>query len=312
MRSTENYAELQGKCGEVQDNSESDRQLFLERLQTLFDKSFADLRSFAERESRPFEEVRDQVAKWYCQDLFSPIEVPQGSLAERVSSVLRSTSRTLESLEELTGLQSFFLVVNPSDSADEGFLGGTVSGREFWRCHRGCGAAGAKLFQEQCMKAKDAKKSGLRALSNVPLVNAPARKKGPASSLKSEVYASVRDAIRAASGIRNAEMKWTDHSKLEVAYDIRIVGWPSSVPLQNPSHLSVSQNKQVLEALRAGSMSFERIIGPPATGNHPSSSGSRADDDGSEATTEEAMDISWAYQDPDEPNPQVSVHLPNV
>lgn len=40
---------------EVEDTS--NLQLYLERLQTLFDKSLVDLQSFAERESRPFQEV---------------------------------------------------------------------------------------------------------------------------------------------------------------------------------------------------------------------------------------------------------------
>ncbi|KAH9838478.1 uncharacterized protein C8Q71DRAFT_751459 [Rhodofomes roseus] len=288
--------DLKGKGRQMQDDSG----LFLERLQTLFDKTLADLRSFAERESRPFEEIRDQVAKWFCKDLFSPATQPQGSLAERVSSILMATSQTLESLEDIAGLQSFFLVVNPSDPSDEGFLGGTVMGREFWRCHRGCGAAGAKLFQEQCMKAKEAK-SGELALPDIPLVNAPPKKKGPASSLKSEVYSRVRDAIRAASGVRNAEMKWTDHSKLDV-YGIRVVGWPPSVPPQNPSTLSVAQNKEVLEALRKGRMYFERMAVPQ---DLPETSGSVQT--AFKATPEDAMDISWAYRDPDEPAAKVSV-----
>ena len=116
--------------------------------------------------------------------------------AQLVSSILRATSRILETLEELAGLQSFFLVVNPSDPSDEGFLGGTLLGREFWRCHRGCGTTGAKLFQEQCMKAREAKMSGEPALPDAPLVSAPPKKKGPAGSLKTEVYAAVRDAVR--------------------------------------------------------------------------------------------------------------------
>lgn len=113
-----------------------------------------------------------------------------------MSSILRATSRILETLEELAGLQSFFLVVNPSDPSDEGFLGGTLLGREFWRCHRGCGTTGAKLFQEQCMKAREAKMSGEPTLPDAPLVSAPPKKKGPAGSLKTEVYAAVRDAVR--------------------------------------------------------------------------------------------------------------------
>lgn len=53
-------------------------------------------------------------------------------------------------------------------------------------------------------------------------------------------------------------MKWTNHSKLEV-YGIRLEGWPSSVPMQNPSSLSVAQNLEVLDALRSGKMRFISI-----------------------------------------------------
>lgn len=102
-------------------------------------------------------------------------------------------------------------------------------------------------------------------------------------------------------------MKWTDHSKLEAAYGIRVVGWPPSVPLQNPSGLSVAQNRQVLEALRSGTMRFERIT--QLSSCHPGTSSSETTKDGSGAAADENMDISWAYQDPDEPVEPVSVHV---
>lgn len=99
-------------------------------------------------------------------------------------------------------------------------------------------------------------------------------------------------------------MKWTDHSKLEAAYMIRVIGWPSSVPLQNPSSLSVAQNKQVLEDLRNGSMRFERTA--QTSRSHTGTSSSR---EASGAAVDESMDISWAYRDPDEPPEPVSAHL---
>ena len=54
------------------------------------------------------------------------------------------------------------------------------------------------MFQEQCMKANEAKKPGEPTVPvpDAPLVSVPQKKKGPASSLKSEVYAAVRDAVR--------------------------------------------------------------------------------------------------------------------
>ena len=48
------------------------------------------------------------------------------------------------------------------------------------------------------MKANEAKKPGEPTVPvpDAPLVSVPQKKKGPASSLKSEVYAAVRDAVR--------------------------------------------------------------------------------------------------------------------
>lgn len=115
----------------------------------------------------------------------------------------------------------------------------------------------------------------------VQMLNMKTQKKGPANTLKMGIYADVRNALRSVnfhsltlprtiwltlikpkrrttSGIRNAEMKWTDHSKLST-YGVRLVGWPDSVPMRNPSTLSVAQNTLVRQALDAGTMYFERM-----------------------------------------------------
>ena len=99
-------------------------------------------------------------------------------------------------------------------------------------------------------------------------------------------------------------MKWTDHSKLEAAYGIRIIGWPPSVPFRNPSSLSVAQNRQVLEALHDRTMRFERVA--QTSGFHRDTPSSDATNNDAGATADEIMDISWAYQDPDEPVEPVS------
>ena len=219
-------------------------------------------------------------------------------------------SDALESLQVVSGHHSFFLVVNPNDEADKGFLGGTTLGREFWRGHRGCGAAGAQAFKLFCQKATNPEFSTLNvtqvlqqpqsdAVPSVGVFPYPANvsttmianphsnvpKKNQASVIKAEVYASIRNAIRYVSllfhshyiiiatrfslslflhdlrhrsvtGRRNAEMKWSNHDRLIDAYGVRLEGWPPSVPKQNPSTLSVAQNKAILEALRRGSMRF--------------------------------------------------------
>jgi hypothetical protein len=53
-------------------------------------------------------------------------------------------------------------------------------------------------------------------------------------------------------------MKWSNHDRL-MAYNVQIVGWPEDVPHRNPSSLSVSQIRTLLEALRSGSLRFIRV-----------------------------------------------------
>ena len=91
---------------------------------------------------------------------------------------------------------------------------------------------------------------------------------------------------RLASGIRNAEMKWSNPERLDV-YGVRLVGWPEGIPAQNPSSLKAGQNKALLEALQSGSMRFERSddptrLRPPAQVSDPNEE-------------DAAEDFSWAY-----------------
>lgn len=131
-----------------------------------------------------------------------------------VTRILRSISRALESLLSIGGLESFFLAVDPYDPTDEGFLGGTLLGREFWRGHRGCGAAGARAFQTHCQKSIAGQLPLPQEVPAYPIAVPPtshihvpvvqptnAVKKSPASTLKTEVYASVRNALRSVIGI---------------------------------------------------------------------------------------------------------------
>ena len=79
-------------------------------------------------------------------------------------------------------------------------------------------------------------------------------------------------------------MKWTNQERLH-AYGVRLVGWPADIPLQNPSILKATQNTALLEALRQGSMRFERLNWPP--GEHSETT--------NDTTADE--DISWACND---------------
>lgn len=99
-------------------------------------------------------------------------------------------------------------------------------------------------------------------------------------------------------------MKWKDHSKLDL-YGVRLEGWPSDVPQQNPSSLSVTQNRQVLDALNSGSMKFVRIAsGSGATVATQPRKRRRTLE--SPELSEESVDFSWACRDPDEVNSPVS------
>lgn len=217
------------------------------------------------------------------------------------------TSRILESLSDTSGVQAFILAVDPNDLADGGFLGGSLIGREFWRQMRGGGDHGARAFKTHCASR----------LSNTSIIgvqvnhekqdriSTPPPKAGPARSIKNELYDSVRNALRCeviyflsfpthasvlsgrlASGIRGAEMKWTNPEKLDL-YGVRLVGWPEGVPAQNPSTLKVNQNKLLLEAIQNGTLKFEKLNNVGATGGcqDPSRLGSN----------EVNEDFSWAY-----------------
>jgi len=210
------------------------------------------MRSFAIREQRPLEQIKHYVAESQQKYLFGSAE--SNDKRERTQSALRSVSQALERLAATLSVQSFVLAVDPFDPSDDGFLGGTTTGREFWRGLRSGGASGALAFKEHCRRSYDPQPSK----AGTPPVSAPAiskSKKTPASLLKSEVYAAVRAALRKASGVRMAEMRWKNQGNLET-YGVRLVGWPVNIPMQNPSTLSAAQNTQILNALNGGTMQF--------------------------------------------------------
>ncbi|KAL1690620.1 hypothetical protein GGG16DRAFT_125586 [Schizophyllum commune] len=91
-------------------------------------------------------------------------------------------------------------------------------------------------------------------------------------------------------------MKWTNQERLH-AYGVRLVGWPADIPLQNPSILKATQNTALLEALRQGSMRFERLNWPP--GEHSATT--------NDTTADE--DISWACNDAGEMSDETATSL---
>jgi hypothetical protein len=187
-----------------------------------------------------------------------------------VRAILIDTSRALESLHEATGVHSLILAVDPLDVGDTGFVGGTVLAREFWRGLRGGGEKGLAALRAQTKAITKQPEAGL--LDNAAL----GKTLSPAYKLKTEVYSRVRAALRcvskpifafahryihgprSVSGVRNADMKWTNHDNLST-YNVRIEGWPLDVPLQNPSTLSVAHNTAVKAALDSGTLRFCRL-----------------------------------------------------
>jgi len=95
-------------------------------------------------------------------------------------------------------------------------------------------------------------------------------------------------------------MKWRDHSKLD-SFGLRLEGWPSDIPMQNPSSLSVTQNRLLLDSLNNGSVSFVRLDGAPG----PAGSSSPRYDINMDLPADE-FDSSWAFEDLDEPLNSVS------
>ncbi|KAF8896335.1 hypothetical protein BD779DRAFT_1495273 [Infundibulicybe gibba] len=272
--------------------------LFFERLETFMDKCLADIRAFSERESRPFEETRQYIAEWHAKYLFqvrtpSEVDISAGpsSLTQegtsKVLDILCETSRVLELLGTVANIQSFLLAVDPSNMTDQGFLGGSLSGREFWRGLRGGGESGAKSFKLQCVKdqlGNTAPSSDQVAANILP----PGPKHVPSRSLKAELYESMRRSLRSVSGVRTAEMKWTSPERLDV-YGVRMIGWPPDVPAQNPSSLKLSQNKHLMERLESGILRFEKIL----EGNITTVAGPSSQPEPKGQEVEE--DFSWAY-----------------
>jgi hypothetical protein len=210
----------------------------------------------------------------------------------------------LESLQATSGVQSFVLAINPNDAEDEGFLGGSSLGREFWRSLRSGGLAGVKALKSLAISTLQESSSFNFSLHGTGI---PSRQKETAHSLKSDVYARVRALLRyvfnipyqftwpitrrhdrSTSGIRNAEMKWTNHGNLSV-YGVRLEGWPASIPMQNPSTLSTNQNRELRDALASGSLKFCRINAETSTPFDATNT--------PYGTTGNSSDLSWAISE---------------
>ena len=96
---------------------------------------------------------------------------------------------------------------------------------------------------------------------------------------------------RAVSGVRNAEMKWTNHTKLSV-YGVRLNGWPDGVPAQSPSTFSVAQNQLLLDLLHEGKLHFSRLDGVSVPEGNAAEDGRLSEGD-ENAIFEDSIDYTW-------------------
>ncbi|KAJ3744386.1 hypothetical protein DFH05DRAFT_1494936 [Lentinula detonsa] len=302
-------------------------ELYLERFEAFMEKCLTDIRSFAEKEARPFEQTRQEVARWHCNKLFQwqPSSSETSNRSTETWTILVNLSRILESLSGVFGIESLLLAVDTEDSTGQPFLGGTVKGREFWRGMRTGGESGARAFKEQCLKNQSSRNvQPISPDQRIPLNN-PSKSvstssvidvssKQSARNVKVDLYDGVRKALRAVSGIRNAEMKWTNHERL-FTYGVYLEGWPSDIPTKNPSTLKADQNKRLLNLLNKGSLRFIKNIMLPSGPDQPQAGGageetdSRADDN--EGGIDQSDDMfDWAIQYDEDTAVSVSLSLP--
>ncbi|KAF7771625.1 hypothetical protein Agabi119p4_5936 [Agaricus bisporus var. burnettii] len=262
-----------------------DNDLFLERLDTFMQKVLNDIKAFAERESRPYEEMRRIVAEWHAKTLFTVDNGIGETRDTRVRNVLVEASKVLESLSSVTGIQSFLLAVDPHDPQDAGFLGGSIIGREYYRGLRGGGIAGASSFKTFLHKRLPTQQEEIDIRETSPHPTRTPAATRTAKKAKLELYESIRSQLRQVSGIRKAEMKWTNPERLGL-FGVRMIGWPPDIPAANPSSLKLNQNQRLLELVEQGELRFEKTM---MTGLETSAPPETLQ--GSSA----AEDFSWAY-----------------
>lgn len=115
-----------------------------------------------------------------------------------VREILIETSKVLESLSEVLGVQSFVLAVDPQDPEDAGFLGGSLVGREFYRGLRGGGTAGASSFKTFAQKRFPSAQAQEEAIVQEALTQSspvpPATRS--ARQIKVDLYETTRSQLR--------------------------------------------------------------------------------------------------------------------
>lgn len=131
----------------------------------------------------------------------SPFTLWQSSFGNEsflVRSVLIETSKALESLADVAGVQTFLLAVDPHNPQDMGFLGGSLIGREYYRGLRGGGTAGASSFKTYAQKRMP---SASQEEAHIPEVSVQQNPVAPpavrsARQTKVDLYEVIRSQLR--------------------------------------------------------------------------------------------------------------------
>jgi hypothetical protein len=231
--------------------------------------------------------VRQSVSFNYARFLFKDSRIPSGhpnsgqlenkdKNTHALKILLSIISSTLQKIHAVFSLDSMLLVVSPLDNSDA-WLGGSLIGREFWRGLRGGGDAGSRAFKNASKAAHDSLHGhSVSTLSSQtqdpPLV--PLKSQAIKSELVRVVRQKLRrvtlnehyfengahcNAYRESTRIRDAEMKWTKPQSLESSYGIKLMGWPPSIPFQNPSNNNMESNRLLLDGFVNGSIKFVRL-----------------------------------------------------
>lgn len=119
-----------------------------------------------------------------------------------VNEILEGASKQLDSLLRLAGRHSLLVVINPEDEHDDGFLGGTNTGREFWLSLRNGGTIGVRHFKQYCKNSLASTASTIKSPEETASTVLEASHAGssskasPAVVLKNQLYMEMRNALR--------------------------------------------------------------------------------------------------------------------
>lgn len=120
------------------------------------------------------------------------------SASKPLRTLLSTISSTLEKIHAVFSLDSLLLVVSPLDNSDA-WLGGSLTGRDFWRGLRGGGTIGAKAFKRSSKAAYDIAQGAstdFGGLATTSADNAHPARPQTSQSIKAELNRVARQRLR--------------------------------------------------------------------------------------------------------------------